>query len=115
MTYVHTGLPILTKTAQRSFSVAAHQIQDALKAEGQLYDIRDINDALAQWLESSIEQLCEEACEMCVTGDRNLGSFNRSAFSDALMASPSIDLAEAELSRAPVLSEVGVMDLEIAA
>lgn len=105
MTYVHTGLPILTKTAQRSFSVAAHQIQDALKAEGQHYDIRDINDALAQWLESSIEQLCEEACEMCVTGDRNHGAFNRNAFSDALIASPAIDL----------VMPSAVINLEIAA
>jgi hypothetical protein len=134
MTYIHTGLPILTKTAQRSLSVSAHKILEALIADkGEHYAIEDINDVLAQWLESSIEQLCEEACEMCVSGDRTHSSFNRSTFENLLKKAPCINIWEQEYSLVElhkdqqalalehtagselVLSAAEVMDLEIAA
>lgn len=115
MTYIHTGLPILTKTAQRSLNVAAHQIQSALKERGSHYDIRDINDVVAQWLESSIELLCEEANEMCVTGDRHNGAFNRSVFDALLKKVPSNEIWENEYNLIELRRDQEALALELVA
>jgi hypothetical protein len=85
---MHLGLPILSKTAAKAISVSAHKIQRALLENGDRYDIRDLNDVLAQWLESCVEELAEEACELCVTGDRTYGGFNRQVFEDLLAKIP---------------------------
>jgi hypothetical protein len=85
--YIFAGLPILTKTAQQAFSRSAYKVHQALAANGQHYDIRDINDTLGQWLEQSIEALCEDACDLVVTGERSQG-FERSYFEDLLQKLP---------------------------
>ena len=85
-------LPTITDTALNALSVAAVQIQAALlERTGDEYDIRDLNGVLARWLEGSIEALCEDACELCVTGDRHCASFNRDAFHTLLKRVPAIN------------------------
>ncbi|MGB7414333.1 MAG: hypothetical protein WA902_09010 [Thermosynechococcaceae cyanobacterium] len=85
-------LPIITDTALNHLNRAANQIQAALlDRTGEQYDVRDLNDALARWLDSSIESLCEDACELCVTGDRTYGSFNRDVFEAQLKRIASIN------------------------
>lgn len=112
MSYIHFGLPILSKTAYKAFSVSAHNIQAALAANGSQYNIQDINDVLAQWLESSIEQLTEEACEMCVTGDRNYGAFNRQTFSDLLKKVPSAEIWEQKAEVSQLFQDQSALSLE---
>jgi hypothetical protein len=95
-------LPIITDTALNALNEAALRIQaELLDRAGERYDLPDLNDVLARWLESSIEALCEEACELCVTGDRTYASFNRSYFELALCRVPSVNVWEqqAEASR----------------
>jgi hypothetical protein len=85
-------LPIITDTAINLLGKSALQIQDALLAmRGERYDIRDLNELLCKWLESSIESLCEDAYELCVTGDRTYASFNRSTFESLLHQIPTIE------------------------
>jgi len=115
MTYIHTGLPILTKTAAKSISVSAHKIQAALLDNGDRYDIRDINDILAQWLESCIESLCEDACELCITGDRTYSSFNRSVFEDLLAQVPSVNIWDETATQVQLLNDQAALGLERAA
>lgn len=113
MSYIHFGLPILSKTAYKAFSVSAHNIQAALLAKnGRQYSIQDINDVLAQWLESSIEQLTEEACELCVTGDRNYSAFNRQTFSDLLKKVPSADIWEQTAEVSQLFQDQNALSLE---
>jgi hypothetical protein len=116
MTYVHAGLPILTKAAAKALSVSTAKIQAALieKTDRQ-YDIRDLNDVIAQWLENSIEQLCEEACEMCVTGDRHNGAFNRQAFKNLLKKMPSSNIWEEKGAIAQLFEDQSALSLERAA
>ncbi|MEO0375425.1 MAG: hypothetical protein AAF329_12530, partial [Cyanobacteria bacterium P01_A01_bin.17] len=84
--------PIITDTALNHLNRASSQIQAALlERTGEQYDVRDLNDALARWLDSSIESLCEDACELCVTGDRTYASFNRDAFEAQLRQITSIN------------------------
>ena len=86
-------LPIITDTALNALNTAAVQIQAALvERTGNQYDIRDLNDVLARWLEGSIESLCEDACELCVTGDRHCASFNHDAFHTALKRVPAVNV-----------------------
>jgi dsDNA-binding SOS-regulon protein len=88
-------LPIITDTALNALSEAALKVQAELfDRTGERYDILDLNDVLARWLESSIEALCEEACELCVTGDLTYASFNRSYFETALRRVPSVNVWE---------------------
>lgn len=116
MSYIHHGLPILTKTAARALSVSTAKIQAALleKTDRQ-YDIKDLNDVIAQWLENCIELLTEEACEMCVTGDRHNGAFNRQAFEKLLKTVPSLSIWEERGAIAQLFDDQSALSLERAA
>jgi hypothetical protein len=115
MTYIHTGLPFLPTNAQRLLNASAFKIQGALLDKGQHYELADINDVLAQWLASSTEQLCEEACEMCITGDRHNGAFNRQTFENLLKTVPSMDVWEARGAVAQLFEDQSALSLDRAA
>jgi hypothetical protein len=86
-------LPVITDTALNALNEAALNIQsELLDRTGDRYDIRDLNGVLARWLESSVEALSKDACELCVTGDRTYASFNRSTFEALLRQVPSINV-----------------------
>lgn len=86
-------LPSITDTALNALSLSATQLQaELLDRMGERYDLPDLNDVLARWLESAIEALCEDACELCVTGDRTYASFNRAAFERRLAQVPSVNV-----------------------
>jgi hypothetical protein len=92
---------MITDTALNALSTSANQIQNALfERTGEVYSLPDLMDALARWLESSIEQLSEDACELVLTGDHTYSSFNRRYFEQRLQAVPSFipgqDLAECQ-------------------
>lgn len=77
--------PVVTSTAIASLNDAAPHIQQTLiEQDGEQYALTDIEDILTRWLESAIESLCEDACALCVTGDRTHASFNRDVFQDLL-------------------------------
>jgi hypothetical protein len=82
-------LPSITDTALNALSQSARQLQaELLDRTGERYDLPDLNDVLARWLESAIEALCE----LCVTGDRTHASFNRPAFAALLAQVPSVNV-----------------------
>ena len=54
-------------------------------------------------IEGAIESLCEDACEVCVTGDRTYASFNRAGFEALLHRVPSVNVWE---QRAEVFQQV---------
>jgi hypothetical protein len=93
--------PMITDTALHALSGSAQQVQAALfERMGEVFALPDLMDTLARWLESSIEQLCEDACELVLTGDRTYASFNRNYFEQQLQQVPSFipgqDLAECQ-------------------
>jgi hypothetical protein len=86
-------LPSITDTALNALSQSARQLQaELLDRTGERYDLPDLTDVLARWLESAIEALCEDVCELCVTGDRTHASFNRPAFAALLAQVPSVNV-----------------------
>jgi hypothetical protein len=88
-------LPTITDTALNALNAAAMRIQaELLDRTGEWYEVPDLNDVLARWLEGAIESLCEDACEVCVTGDRTYASFNRSKFEGLLRQVPSVNVWE---------------------
>jgi hypothetical protein len=96
-------LPTITSTALNALSASAVKVQaQLLEQTGELYEIPDLNDVLARWLEGAIESLCEDACELCVTGDRTYASFNRAAFEGLLGRVPSVNVWE---QRAEVIQQ----------
>jgi hypothetical protein len=88
-------LPTITSTTLNALSASAVKVQgQLLEQTGECYEIPDLNDVLARWLESAIESLCEDACELCVTGDRTYASFNRAVFEGLLGRVPSVNVWE---------------------
>lgn len=88
-------LPTITDTALNALNASARRIQaELLERTGEWYQVPDLNDVLARWLESAIESLCEDACELCVTGDRTYASFNRAGFEARLGRVPSVNVWE---------------------
>lgn len=74
-------LPTITNTALELLTKAATQLQQELSERtGIQYSIEDLKTVLALWLQGSIESLCEDAVELCLTGDRTYASFNRDEF-----------------------------------
>jgi hypothetical protein len=70
--------PIVSDTL---LTESATQIQQELiDRRGIEYQIEDLKTVLSCWLQSCVETLCEDACEYCISGDRNLTSFNRDVF-----------------------------------
>lgn len=109
-------VPTITDTALNALTQAASQIQAALlDYSGEQYDIKDLNEVLANWLERSIESLCEEACEFCVTGDRTYGSFNRDVFEAQLRQLPSMNTWEQTAAIAQDAKDQGALAIERAA
>lgn len=109
-------VPTITDTALNALTQAAHQIQSALlDYSGQQYNIQDLNEVLAQWLERSIESLGEDACEFCVTGDRTYSSFNRDVFEAQLRQIPSINTWEQTAVLAQDAKDQGALAIERAA
>lgn len=88
-------LPTITDMALNALNAAASRIQaELLDRTGEWYEVPDLNDVLARWLESAIESLCEDACELCVTGDCTYASFNRAGFEGLLQRVPSVNVWE---------------------
>ena len=109
-------LPTISDTALNALSRAANQIQSALlDRTGEQYDIRDLNDVLARWLDSSIESLCEDACELCVTGDRTYASFNRDTFERLLSQVPTVNILDQTAEIAQESKDQATLALEQAA
>jgi hypothetical protein len=96
-------LPTITHTALNALNASATNIQaELLERTGEFYEIPDLSDVLARWLESAIESLCEDACACCVTGDRTYASFNRAVFEGLLGRVPSVNVWE---QRAEVIQQ----------
>lgn len=109
-------LPTITDTALNALTLAASQIQSALlDYAGEQYEIQDLNEVLAHWLERSIESLCEDACEFCVTGDRTHSSFNRDVFEAQLKQRPSINIWEQAAAMAQDVKDQTALAVERAA
>jgi hypothetical protein len=78
-------LPIVSETAITQLSKSANEIRyELIERKGIKYEVEDIQTVLILWLQSSIESLCEDAAELCVSGDKNHASFNREAFNSYL-------------------------------
>lgn len=106
-------LPVITDTALELLNAAALEIQAALlDRTGDRYEVVDLNEVLARWLESSIEELCLSACELCVTGDSTHGSFNRSHFKSLLAKLPSVNVWEQEAEAAQTAKDLEALALE---
>jgi hypothetical protein len=92
---INIMLPTITDTALNALNAAASRIQaELLDRTGEWYEVPDLNDVLARWLEGAIESLCEDACELCVTGERTYASFNRAAFEGLLQRLPAVNTWE---------------------
>jgi hypothetical protein len=106
-------LPTITDTALNALNDAANRIQaELLDRTGERYEIPDLNGVLARWLESSIEELCEDACELCVTGDRTYASFNRHYFEDLLSQVPSVNIWEQQAEAVRQAADQAAMALD---
>lgn len=91
---MRTELPTISGTALEALNEAASKIQSALvDRTGEEYELTALNEVLAKWLELSIEELCLDALEHCVTGDRSY-AFNRHDFERLLKEAPSINVWE---------------------
>ncbi|MDX2242358.1 MAG: hypothetical protein NW224_16865 [Leptolyngbyaceae cyanobacterium bins.302] len=91
---MRTELPTISDTALESLNEAAIAVQSALISRtGEQYELVDLNEVLAKWLELSIEALCSDAVEHCVTGDRSY-AFNRHDFERLLKSQPSVNVWE---------------------
>lgn len=94
---MRTELPAISDTALESLNDAAIAIRSALIARtGEQYELTHLSEVLAKWLELSIEELCSDAVEHCVTGDRTY-AFNRHDFDRLLKERPSVNVWEQQL------------------
>lgn len=94
---MRTELPTISDTALEALNEAASKIQSALvDRTGERYELVFLNEVLAKWLELSIEELCSDALEHCVTGDRSY-AFNRHDFERLLKEAPSINVWEQQV------------------
>jgi hypothetical protein len=92
---INIMLSTITDTALNALNASASRIQaELLERTGEWYEVPDLNDVLARWLEGAIESLCEDACELCVTGDRTYASFNRAGFEGLLQRVSSVNVWE---------------------
>lgn len=74
-------------------SESAAQVQQALiDYRGIEYQIDDLKTVLKNWLLTSVEDLCENAADLCVSGDRNAASFNRELFEKELNEQPALHI-----------------------
>lgn len=55
-----------------------------LSEQGILYSVEDLLSAFEAWIADSTQELINDAFVLCIEGDRNLASFNRSAFTKAI-------------------------------
>lgn len=75
-----TALFVDTNATQAALQTAATELQARFVTEyGEQYCVEDLQAALTQWLELSIESLVEDALFHTVEGDRAY-AFNRRAF-----------------------------------
>jgi len=75
-----TAFFVDTDSMQSALETAAIDLQaHYLREEGETYQVEDLQHALENWLELSIESLVEDALFHAVEGDRSI-AFNRSAF-----------------------------------
>lgn len=108
-------LPTITTTALNALNASAYQIQaELLERRGDRVEILDLNEVLARWLEGAIEQLCQEACECCVTGDRNYAA-NRAGFEVLLARVPVVNIWEEEAEVVQLAQDQRALGLERAA
>lgn len=108
-------LPMITTTALNALNASAYRIQaELLERRGDRVEIPDLNEVLAHWLEGAIEQLCQEACECCVTGDRAF-SINRTGFENLLQRVPMVNIWEEEVEALQLAQDQLALGLERAA
>ena len=94
---MRTEPPKISGTALESLNEAAIAIQaQLLDRIGEWYELHALNEVLAKWLELSIEQLCDDAAEHCITGDRTY-AFNRHDFDRLLTSVPSVNLQRVQV------------------
>ena len=70
---------MLNETQQQLNSIAAQLQSHIAHNDGTVYAVEDLQQALANWLELSIESLVEDAMFHTVEGDRSQ-AFNRRAW-----------------------------------
>lgn len=76
--------PTITDTAVESLHQAAEKLQaHYLSEEGYCYPLEKLLEVLMTWLESSIEELADDAAFHVATG-RNDYAFNRGRFEKAM-------------------------------
>jgi hypothetical protein len=67
-------------TVQNTLSDAAHQLETHfIQEEGNTYSVEDLQKALSNWLQLSVESLLDDVLFHVVEGDRAY-AFNRRAF-----------------------------------
>jgi hypothetical protein len=75
----------ISETTHTALTQAAQHAQLwFIQEKNEHYTIADLEKVFVSWLESSIESLADDAFELCITGDRLQGSFNRQGFEQAL-------------------------------
>ncbi|MCU0568695.1 MAG: hypothetical protein MUF49_19120 [Oculatellaceae cyanobacterium Prado106] len=88
-----TRIVIDTDSLNEQISEAALDLQSHLMREtDELYGVEDLEQALANWLELSVEALVDDVLFHVVEGDRST-AFNRRAFEIQLNKLPSVPLA----------------------
>lgn len=89
-----TALFVDTDSIQSALETAAIDLQaHFLHEEGETYRVEDLQRALENWLELSVESLVEDALFHAVEGDRSV-AFNRSGFESQLRRVEPVDLQE---------------------
>lgn len=112
---MRTELPTISDTALEALNESAIAIQATLLDRmGERYELVDLNELLAKWLERSIEALCEDALEHCVTGDRTY-VFNRHDFTQLLKNVPSVNVWEQQATARQESKDQAAMATERAA
>lgn len=81
---------------QLALQRAAARLQDHfVREEGEVYRVEDLEQALASWLELSVEALVDDALFHTVEGDRSF-AFNRRAFESQMKRLQPVDPTQIE-------------------
>jgi hypothetical protein len=86
--------PLQAALHETAIDLQAHFFQE----EGEIYRVEDLQRALENWLELSMEALVEDAFFHVVEGDRS-SAFNRSAFESQMKRLRPVEVSE---TRQPV-------------
>ena len=94
-----------TDSIQSALETAAIDLQaHLLQEEGELYRVEELQRALENWLELSVESLVEDVLFHTVEGDRSM-AFNRSAFESQLRRVRPVALPESGLQESRAVQQ----------